>query len=102
MRSRPLQNYELLIIKTIFLDSRHCFCRNTAFFHIKTFVFFYIHVFIYFIGFVFIYVFKQSRSHTVLKYQEEFEDTKGELRIRKSKERKHNDQTKKDKRTRRV
>ena len=33
------------------------------------------------------------------KGQEEFEDTKGELRIRKSKERKHNGQTKKDKRT---
>ena len=31
--------------------------------------------------------------------QEEFEDTKGELRIRKSKDRQHNDQKKKDKRT---
>ena len=31
--------------------------------------------------------------------QEEFEDTKGVIRIRKSKERKHNDQKKKYKRT---
>ena len=31
--------------------------------------------------------------------QEEFEDTKGVIRIRKSKDRQHNDQKKKDKRT---
>jgi hypothetical protein len=37
------------------------------------------------------------------KGQEEFEDTKGVIRIRISKKnRKHNDQKKKDKRTRRV
>jgi len=33
------------------------------------------------------------------KQSEEFEDTKGVLRIRKSKDKKHNSQTKKDKRT---
>ena len=32
-------------------------------------------------------------------YQEEFEDTKGAIRIRKSKDRQHNDQQKTDKRT---
>jgi hypothetical protein len=34
--------------------------------------------------------------------QEEFEDTKGVIRIRKSKDRQHNDQKKKDKRTNNV
>jgi hypothetical protein len=36
------------------------------------------------------------------KGQEEFEDTKGAIRIRISKNRQHNDRKKKDKRTRRV
>jgi len=38
-------------------------------------------------------------AYTVLIQYEEFEDTKGVIRIRKSKDRQHNGQKKKDKRT---